>query len=258
MNKISIPQALLVFAIWALLTFVLKYVIGEDETNIPLSKLVTEKLNYGIFFAALSLVLFSFLLKCHVRVGLVARAPFYNKILIVPLLIILISLAGSYYGGAFSDRSLIKWVLINTFFVGMSEELMFRGFLMSSFTNKFGYWPAVIWSSALFGAVHVINGFTTGEFGLAAIQALFAMSSGLLFLAVRVKTLSIIPAMFVHWIWDFTVFVSGSIERSADNPLTLIPPVMLLLGPVIFGIMGILALRNRDSAERYTDSQVIR
>ena len=38
---------------------------------------------------------------------------------------------------------------------GFSEELLFRGFLLKRLSNKFGFWPANIVTSAIFGAIHL-------------------------------------------------------------------------------------------------------
>lgn len=255
MKKISILAAILVFVVWFFFTFLLKYVLGTHENDVELSELVTGKLNYGIFLAAITMLLFSFLHKSQNRVGLTGSGTYFHKIMIFPVLLIILSLFASFSAGALSDFNIIKWVLINTLFVGISEELMFRGILMSSFTAKWGYWPAVIWVTALFGLVHVLNGFTTGDFGMAAVQALLAASSGLLFLAIRVKTLSIIPAILIHWFWDFTVFMSGMADNSEMDTFRLLVSVVLILGPVIYGIIGIISLRNKKAAEAYVASQ---
>lgn len=229
--------------------------MGTQESGIELSELVTKGFNYGIFFAALTGLIFSFTHKSQNRVGLFGGGKILHKMLIFPLLLIVLSLYVSYTTGAFTNTSVIKWVLINTFFVGISEELMFRGVFMSSFTSNKGYWPSVIWTTIIFGAIHVLNGFTTGEFVTSSLQALLAASSGLLFLAIRVKTLSIVPAITLHWLWDFTVFTSGLGDKSEMGALGLTVALTLIAGPIIFGIIGIISLRNKTTADAYVASQ---
>ncbi len=52
-----------------------------------------------------------------------------------------------------------------------------------------------------------MNGFITGQFGDAALQALNAFLSGFGYLALRIRTRSIVPIMIGHWLWDLAVFL---------------------------------------------------
>ncbi|MCT4372041.1 CPBP family intramembrane metalloprotease [Yangia mangrovi] len=70
-------------------------------------------------------------------------------------------------------------VLANTLLVGFSEEAMFRGLLFHGLRARVSIWPAILWTSGLFGAVHLLNGFVTGDFGPALVQAAMAACTGL-------------------------------------------------------------------------------
>lgn len=50
---------------------------------------------------------------------------------------------------------------INTVFVGMSEEVMFRGILFSGLRSKLRLWPSLWVCCGLFGFVHVLNALAT-------------------------------------------------------------------------------------------------
>ena len=99
MKKISILAAILVFVVWFFFTFLLKYVLGTHENDVELSELVTGKLNYGIFLAAITMLLFSFLHKSQNRVGLTGSGTYFHKIMIFPVLLIILSLFASYSAG---------------------------------------------------------------------------------------------------------------------------------------------------------------
>lgn len=255
MKKIALVPAFLIFLVWFFFTFGLQFVMGTHESGIDLSEIVSKQLNYGIFLSALTCLIFAYFGKHQIRVGLSGSRKFTDKVIIIPIIFIIIAQIGAFTGGAYSNSSFVTWVLINTLFVGISEEMMFRGIFMSSFTNKFGYWPAVIWTSLIFGGIHVLNGFITGDFAMATLQAFMATCSGLLFLGIRVRTLSIITAIILHWIWDFTVFISGTVITPTEDLVSLIPSMLLVIAPVIFGIIGILSLRNKKAAEAYVASQ---
>jgi membrane protease YdiL (CAAX protease family) len=55
--------------------------------------------------------------------------------------------------------AVITFVLINTFFVGLSEELMFRGVLLQALRHSMAIWPAILVTSLLFGGIHSLNVF---------------------------------------------------------------------------------------------------
>ncbi len=69
-------------------------------------------------------------------------------------------------------------ILLSTIFVGLSEETMFRGILFQALRTRVNLWPAMIWTSVLFGSVHILNALTTGELLNAMLQAFTATLSG--------------------------------------------------------------------------------
>jgi len=127
------------------------------------------------------------------------------------------------------------FVAINTLLVGISEELAFRGILFSGARSALRPIGAITLTSVIFGAVHVLNGITTGDWVAAAMQATAAAMSGLLFIAILIRTGSIIPAMIIHWLWDFGIFVLGnhSGQQAAPTAAGDLGP-MKVLGPVLF------------------------
>ena len=68
----------------------------------------------------------------------------------------------------------------------------------------------MIITAVLFGAMHALNGFLTGEFGPAMIQAVMAAGFGVWVAALRVRLNSVIPVMILHGLWDFSVFSMGA------------------------------------------------
>ncbi len=105
----------------------------------------------------------------------------------------------------------IWFVLINTLLVGINEELMFRGMLFYGSDTRFGLFWTVVITAVLFGSVHILNGFITGDFAGAMIQATGAALSGIWYAALRFRFGSVFPGMKLHWLWDFLTFLGGSI-----------------------------------------------
>ena len=73
--------------------------------------------------------------------------------------------------------STLLFVIMNTMLVGLSEEWMFRGALFQGLRSRLAMWPAILLTSALFGAVHVMNVVTTGQLGEAIVQAAARLST---------------------------------------------------------------------------------
>lgn len=256
MKRIPIIHAFILFLAWVCITFFNSFF--TEQGNIPLKDVIGKGFNFQIFFAALLLLTFVFFYKAYKTTGINKAIGTKNWILIYPVTIISICLGLCIYKGIFHS-TMLAWVIVNTFFVGISEELMFRGILLGSLIRKYSFWTSILIISILFGSTHILNGFTTGDFVHAFQQAFFATFSGFLFVAIRVKTQSIIPAIIVHWLWDMVVFFIMSLfskdltDFSTSTMEEQIITVLLLASPFIFGITGIIQLLNKKVIAEFSD-----
>lgn len=208
---------LAVLAAWVVVTIFL----GEAFTpaDVALDEMVVSGIAWHIVLAAAMLLAVARVTKWP---GLGFRAP-RGRVLRatwVPLLVSALFLIGAVLVGL-PPGPMVLIVLVNTCFVGLSEELMFRGFLYSALRPVMRIWPAILLTSVAFGSVHVLNVFLTGALGPSLIQALTASISGLLFIAIRLRTGSIWPAIVVHALWDWALFV---LIRSQTAYLARLPP----------------------------------
>ena len=82
----------------------------------------------------------------------------------------------------------------------ISEELMFRGYILDSIQRLHGDKVAILLSSILFGLLHVFGGwYIVGS----------AFLGGLIYAWIRVKTDSLIPCIASHMMWNaFAVTVT--------------------------------------------------
>jgi len=90
-------------------------------------------------------------------------------------LIGLIAVFGGYSFGslALHGTEIVRWLLLWAvvfIFVGLSEEFAFRGYAQFTLADGIGFWPAAIFLSALFGAIHLANG---GENWRGALSVMF-------------------------------------------------------------------------------------
>lgn len=153
--------------------------------------------------------------------------------------------------------SVVMIVAINTLVVGISEELAFRGVLWGAARKAMPFWGAFICVTFLFGIVHVLNALLTGQFASAGVQAFNAMLSGTAFLALRIRTHSIIPVITLHWLWDLTVFV---VSTSREGPAVVVAPMAALTGALTIvgplALYGLFLIRNARVRTGWQDDQL--
>ncbi|GJL83992.1 MAG: CPBP family intramembrane metalloprotease [marine bacterium B5-7] len=248
LNDLSIgadifPGVLIVFVLWTAATVgIAAYVTGGDTT---LEELVKSGLTWSVFTAAIIAIGAVFIFRVREEVGFTPMAADAGWILpfIAAVFVALLLLRGLTQQ-AF-PVSQIVWICANALLVGISEELMFRGLLFSGLYKRYSYWAAIIGVSILFGLVHVLNGFITGDFQSGIFQSILATFSGLLFMAVRIGMGSIVPAILLHWLWDFGLFINPVSSWPDSESMTGLDTAVSLVavtGPVVFGILGTIAL----------------
>jgi len=239
MNK-RLAISLAAFVGWLLITVV----GGQIHTGKgQLTEAVTRGLGWPFLLAALFLLALIVWQQWR-DVGL-NQIPSGRSLLLtwLPMLYIVVGLGLAVVFGL-PPVGVLLWILFNTFLVGLSEELMFRGVLLQAFRRTVSIWPAVGLTTLAFGAIHILNVFMTGDLSRASIQAAAAALSGLLFIALRLRTGSLWPCIIVHGLWDFATFTiaaarSGeALPGSSSGPMTLMTfvPILLVLPNALYGM----------------------
>ncbi|MCT4370121.1 CPBP family intramembrane metalloprotease [Yangia mangrovi] len=180
--------------------------------------------------------------------GFRAPAPGTLKLLWLPALIVL-AMFGLAVVLGLPAPDVVLLVLANTLLVGFSEEVMFRGVLFGALRERLRPWPAILCTTGAFGLVHVLNGFLTGSFTLAVMQALAASCTGLMLMAILLRTGSLWGAILVHALWDCATFlVVLSAGAMADlkelqaagglevTPGLLVVPLLIVLPNLVYGL----------------------
>jgi membrane protease YdiL (CAAX protease family) len=224
--------------------------LGEDLGNGP---------SYAIIAAAVFILLVTVFSKNTIVTGLVFKNIQNLKILNLQILVIIMIASFLVYHFDLINMKSVAWTFFNCLFVGISEEMMFRGVLLSSFTKSWGFRKAAIAVIIIFGLVHILNALITGELGLGVLQAFMAMCSGILFLAYRVNNLTIVFAILLHSIWDFLViqltYILKLVNVEENIILNLILSLLLFISPIVFGIYGLYHLKGKKVIEDYLVSQ---
>lgn len=230
--------ALLILPAWMIVT-VLTGLIWPSEVASQTS-LISGRIAEGIVAASIFLLIVLGLLRWD-RLGFQAPSPPRSTLLIwMPSLYIAVLLAGAAaLGLPPSDTMAI--VFINCVFVSFSEEVMFRGILFRGALSRMRVVPAAIFTSILFGLIHTLNAFATGQPGVAMAQAVAAFMSGVLYNAIRIRAQSLYPMMVVHALWNFALFMivhaAGAVDQTVDITLSnLILPALMILPLFTYGL----------------------
>lgn len=238
-NNKRITISLLIYILWIIITMFGARLIAGGE--VALNDLVSKGIGWH-FAIAIGLLLVSILVfkwnDMHFnRPHALIRVMWFPSIYLV-----FYAAALTYFGSP--PLSVVMFVGINTLMVGISEELMFRGVLFRAFEKAMAIWPAIILSSVLFGAVHSLNVFITGELGQSLLQSIAAGMSGLVFIAIVIRSGSIWPAIVYHFLWDFLLFLvsnqagQGNVDTHAEaSNLAMLFPIFLNLPNVIFALL---------------------
>jgi membrane protease YdiL (CAAX protease family) len=104
-------------------------------------------------------------------------------------------------------------------FVGLNEEILFRGFLLRGLTKLKGpIWAAVI-SSCLFSLMHALNAFGGADPIFLTGQMMTAFGIGIILSAITLRAGSIWPAVFLHFAADAAgLSALGGFENATQSP----------------------------------------
>jgi len=155
------------------------------------------------------------------------RWPIIAPILMaIAVIINLVATDWSAYDGAFFAASIVLIL------VGFTEELTTRGLLLTGLRGQLNeVWVWLI-TSALFALMHLVNTLSGQAIGPTLQQVGLAFLAGTIFYILRRTTGSLIWALVLHGLWDFSTF---ALSRGTPGPLA-------IAGPTLELIAGILAL----------------
>ena len=176
--------------------------------------------------------------------------PVQRWVRTVPIALLLTAAVGSSWGNLFDQQAdLALTLVVMVCLVGFTEELMFRGVGLITF-RRMGLTEGkvALYSSVVFGAVHLTNALGTGT--SAIFQAIVVSFTGYMLYLTRRWAGAIWLSMPVHGSQDFLI-TSGQI---GVNPQT--SPLSLLVVPVMIGLARSACLTRVDGALRPTHRHV--
>lgn len=251
--KLTAIAALLVYLVWQAINTGIQ-VTGMGPDGIDLIDLVKHGISPSLSLASLFLLAIVVSLRWWRDVGL-AQGPQRGTLRVIwPWLLFLALFAANAVNAGLPTLAITFFILANTAFVGWSEEVMFRGIWLRGLFRSFGIWTAIVGSSLIFGAIHLLNVFLTGDLRGAAIQAMAAFMSGIFLAAVRLRTGSLWTGIALHALWDAGTFL---VAAGATVTATAAPVPFGEFGSVVLSLplllLGLFFLRHaaRDYDKEY-------
>jgi membrane protease YdiL (CAAX protease family) len=128
------------------------------------------------------------------------------------------------FGYNLDAASVVPLLVIGVPLVALNEELFFRGVLLDVL-KPFGWRRVVLWSSIAFGASHLVNLVAGAYPPFTAMQVAATTAGGVALAAIRIRTGSLWPALFVHLVIDL-IAVSTLTGAATASPILL--PVLFV------------------------------
>lgn len=233
--RVTLPAALLVLTAWLLLTVGAGLILGNGQ-HTSLASVAANGI--GLPWALAAAFVFAVAWRAGPQaMGLRAPALMSSvRLAWLPVVYVGLMLLIDLSVGM-PPLSTILILACNMMLVGLSEELMFRSILFRGMLTRFRIWPSVLLTSLMFGMVHALNFFTTGQLDQVLMQSLTAFMQGLACLAIRIRTRSVWPMVVVHAMWDLSLMLV-SLRQPAGGTDTgwSILPILIVLPVFLYGL----------------------
>lgn len=247
-EAMRLPVALLTYIGWTLLTlFGMRW--ASDGSKKPLIETVTHGVSWNLAMAVGLLALVTLAMRWRDLKFVAPRPPGSLRILWFPgVYLLFFALLPAMLG--MPPVGTLVFLALNAALIGLSEEWMFRGVLFQGLRSRLSLWPAILLTSLLFGAVHVLNVITTGQLLEAAVQSVAAFMSGMLLLALLIRTGSIWVPIAYHALWDFGTFVTSATSPKTAGPVdfaqgwTWALPMLIVLPNFLYALFLLRKVRN--------------
>lgn len=171
-----------------------------------------EGLSYYIAVAVTLLIIFLLIPKKKLKQLGISKSNNEENIMHIVLLLLIggFNIIGLFQQGIAEN---ILNAFVRALYVGIVEELIFRGYIFSAFEIKFDKYKAIIFSSIVFGLFHLIN-LTHNPVMTVLLQVIYTTMFGIGFSILRVRTKSLLMPILIHSFIDVTCFLSADVSSN--------------------------------------------
>lgn len=164
--------------------------------------------------------------------------------------LVLIMIGFSVASGVFNPDLMVlvaddQWIILFLALVpGIWEELAFRGVILSNLQQRYSPWAAVVISSVFFGLFHLSNLGVWADAPSVVAGVILATILGIGWGYLVVRSNSILPAVFLHYMIDVLLAADTFRDPFADDAsfqlmalgiMALWPPATILITRIMFG-----------------------
>lgn len=146
---------------------------------------------------------------------------------------------------------------------GISEELIFRGLLISYFMKRFkssnGIYFIILFSALSFGLTHLANAFVGAPLDYTIFQAFGTIGLGVILAAIYLRTGNIWIPILIHAILDITAFctnditVQGVVQIGFVLNLSNIISIVGTIIAIVFGLYYVRSAKHDDILKVWED-----
>lgn len=111
--------------------------------------------------------------------------------------------------------------------IGLSEEIYFRGMILTRLTTCFPIRQAILLSSILFAAVHASQAFSGAGVIIVTLTVANALIFGIVASEIVILTGSLVPVIIWHAIYDFVNWIA-SVQGTIEVSLIIIQSVIMI------------------------------
>jgi len=138
----------------------------------------------------------------------------------------------------FFNSEFLHYSIIRGLYPGITEEILFRGYVFTILKKKFSLNKSILISSFLFGLYHLINSLPTIEWPN-IVQVIHTTFLGVMFCVFRVASNSLLGPIVMHSLYDIVLY-SLLLSEPATIPTYFFPVLYLIIIIINFSIMIIL------------------
>ncbi len=158
-----------------------------------------------------------------------------------PLLLVVAGSAAYQHSFRLSGTAVLV-VLLLALVVGFAEEVLFRGIILRALASK-GTVAAVVASSLLFAALHLLNGAGGADVAYVVLQVATAFAIGVAFAALRIRAGTLWPLIGVHAALDYVSYAAsaghaGTVAMSLNDALFQSTIIVVLLAYGAWELFG--------------------
>lgn len=212
-TKVLIFYIIIFLGFWSVYVLLIRDKIDKLINNDIISQLIQSGLIKNLIWTLPAICLIKhFESDMHIKLKemFVSRVNCLKYLPIFAIFTVYILLGSFFENGkiAVSDTFGFCKIII-VLFVGLTEEIVFRGWLLNSMLNKKRKWVSILINAALFLAIHfpiwLHNGTFVDNFINLSFICIIILS--IIFSISFIKSKNILVPIFLHMYWDLLMFV---------------------------------------------------